>query len=531
MKRQIPLLLALLVVVLGPILLRPKPPGVSGEGARTLVIITPHSETTRSEFGWAFEKYYAARTGKRVRVDWRSPGGTSEIGRYVASEYLASFQNHWQNRLGRPWSKVMESSFDSPRIVPAGRPEDDTPQQQARRAFLDSDVSCKIDIFFGGGAFDFDQQARAGRLIDCGFIREHPELFNEQAIPQMLGGEPFWDSKGRWVGTVLSSFGICYNPDALQRLGIEKAPTRWSDLADPRYRGGIALSNPTQSSSVTRAFEMLIQQQMREAAADDQNNASAATSEGWPRAMRLLMKIGANSRYFTDSSPKIALDVESGEAAAGLCIDFYGRFQSEAVRKPDGTSRLQYTNAEGGTSVSVDPVGMFRGAPNADVARDFIGFVMSPEGQKLWNWKVGVEGGPRRYALRRPPILKSLYAPEYASFRSDPDVAPYEAAKSFQYQPAWTASLFRPIAFIFRVMCVDPHEELKASWAALSAAHFPPEAMAIFEDVSAVDYAVASGRIRESLSGDKIQEVQLAKELSDHFRAQYRRAALAAEGK
>ena len=58
--------------------------------------------------------------------------------------------------------------------------------------------------------------------------------------------------------------------------------------------------------------------------------------------MQLLMKIGANARYFTDASTKIALDVEAGEAAAGMTIDFYGRFQSEAVRKPDGSSRLQY---------------------------------------------------------------------------------------------------------------------------------------------------------------------------------------------
>jgi dihydroneopterin aldolase len=49
--------------------------------------------------------------------------------------------------------------------------------------------------------------------------------------------------------------------------------------------------------------------------------------------------------------------------------------------------------------------------------------------------------------------------------------------------------------------------------------------MATFEDVTAVDYAAASGRIREALSGDKIKEVQLAKELADQFRAQYRRAA------
>ena len=82
-------------------------------------------------------------------------------------------------------------------------------------------------------------------------------------------------------------------------------------------------------------------------------------------------------------------------------------------------------------------------------------------------------------------------------------------------------------------MCIDAHEELRAAWRALIDAHFPPEATAVFEDVSMVDYAAASGPIRDTLqSAQKIEEVRLAKTLSDSFRAQYRRAAeLARAGK
>ena len=525
MKQIFPMLALLLAVLLGPIFLRPKQERGAHAGERALVIITPHNESIRSEFGRAFEAQYFAKTGQRVRVDWRTPGGTSEIGRYVASEYLAAFQNHWTHTLGKPWSKAVESSFDNAKVAPGDDPTRDTPEQQARRAFLASEVGCKIDLFFGGGAYDFQQQAKAGRLVDCGFIKAHPELFGDGAgkIPQTLSGEPFWDPQGRWIGNVVSSFGICFNTDALARLGLPP-PARWADLADPRFLHEIALANPTQSSSVNKAFEMLIQQQMGEVVRAAEQE-PAGVREGWTQAMRLLMKIGANARYFTDSSTKIALDVEAGEAAAGMTIDFYGRFQSEAVRKPDGTSRLQYVNATGGTSVGVDPIGLFRGAPNADMAREFIAFVMSPEAQKLWNWKVGTPGGPQRYALRRLPVLPALYAPEFRPLRSDPEVDPYALAKTFTYHSAWTGPLFTPISFTFRVMCIDTHAELTAAWRALIAAHFPPEATAAFEDVSAVDYATASGRMREALGGDKIKEVQLAKELADHFRQQYRHAA------
>ena len=236
------------------------------------------------------------------------------------------------------------------------------------------------------------------------------------------------------------------------RLGIKQPPTRWDDLGEPEYFHEIALANPTQSSSVNKSFEMLIQQQMqfalwkhgvREWRIVFSRPGDGGRARGLDQAMRLLMRIGANARYFTDASTKIALDVGAGEAAAGMTIDFYGRFQSESVAKPDGSSHVQYVNAAGGTSVGVDPIGLFRGAPNADVAREFIAFVMSPEGQKLWNWKVGTPGGPERYALRRLPVLPQLYAPEFKALRSDPEVNPYELAKTFTYHEKWTAPLFR----------------------------------------------------------------------------------------
>src|SRR5690606_5442244 len=128
---------------------------------------------------------------------------------------------------------------------------------------------------------------------------------------------------------------------------------------------------------------------------------------------------------------------------------------------------VQYFTPIGGSSVGVDPIGMLRGAPNADVARAFIAFVLSIEGQKIWNFKVGTPGGPVRYALRRLPVRKELYESQYAAFRSDPDVFPYEEAKSFTYHEKWTGPLFSALRFIVRVSCIDAHDEQAAAWKAL----------------------------------------------------------------
>jgi len=566
---------ALAIVLIGPLALRPKGEDTA-KADRTLVIISPHNEATRYEFSRAFEAYYFHKTGKHVHIDWRTPGGTSEISRYLESQYSAAFQNYWVNTLHRPWNAVMQGAYSNPKA-----PKDDSPAGKARKAFLDSDVSSGIDLFFGGGSFDFILQATAGRLVDSGVIAKHPKIFNDKVIPKSLSGEPYWDPEGRWIGACLASFGICYNTDVLRLLKIDRPPEQWSDLTDPRYFGQLALANPTQSGSVAKAFEMLIQQMMLNALkfkiikfeakmftdaqgtekdvselflenVDTGEKKSLAAGKfstdlkigdvlsegnavplGWMRAMNLIQKISANARYFTDAGTKVPFDVDSGDAAAGMCIDFYGRYESEAARKPDGTSRMQYITPKGGSSIGVDPIGMFRGAPNADVAREFIEFVISLEGQKIWNWKVGTPGGPIKYALRRLPVRPELYAQEFATYRSDPQVQPYEQANAFVYHAAWTSPYFRSISFIVRAMCIDPHEELRAAWQALIAAHFPPEATKVFLNVSQVDYTAATGPIRDTLrSPNKIEEVKLAKTLSESFRAQYRKAAeLARQGK
>ncbi len=523
MSRPWPLLVALAVLVVGPIVLRPRGDGLVLKGQDSVVVITPHNEAIRSEFGRGFREWYQQKTGRTVTVDFRTPGGTSEIGRYISGQYKAAFQYHWEKTLGRAWSKDVESGFVDAKLVLDATPEDDTPAQSARRAFLASEVTSGMDVFFGGGSFDFIGSAGQGFLVDCGYVAAHPELFGKgKPIEPTVGGEPYYDEGGRWVGSAIGAFGIAFNRDRIATLGVEP-PRRWADIADARYFRSLALANPMQSSSANKAFEMLIQQQMKEAGADN--------AAGWQRAVRLLQRIGANSRYFSDSSAKISLDVEAGEAAAGMTIDFYGRYQSEAVRRADGSSRIGYSDAQGGTSFGVDPIALLRGAPNKKIASAFIEYVLG-DGQKIWGWKVGAPGGPKTHALRRLPTLPSLYGEEFRELRSDPDVLPYVAAKDFTYDGKKTGSLFSSIAFIVRVMCVDTHPELTHAWAALIAAReatgtFPPEALAAFEDVEAVNYDAAKGRIKDALAKDapKIRQVQLAKELSDQFRANYQKAA------
>jgi ABC-type Fe3+ transport system substrate-binding protein len=527
MRRLIlPLLLAATVAL--PFLLRPARVG-PGRADDTVVIVTPNNEAIRHEFALGFQEWYRARTGRSVAVDWRVLGGTTEIARLLQGQYVAAFENYWTHERRQPWSAAVQAGFQDGSL----RPDAPAAAREARAAFLASDVGCGIDVFFGGGNFDFERQAALGTLVDSGLTRLHPAWFSDRALPAAYDGNAYRDPQGRWFGCVMSCYGIISNRDALRRLGFADPPGQWSDLADPRFLGEIALCDPTKSGSIAMAFENVIQQQMHRRVAAGASEESAVPA-GWIDGLRLLQRIGANARYFTDTSQKPLIDVADGNCAAGMCIDFYGREQQDALRRRTGADRLAFVAPPGGTAYSVDPIGLMRGAPNAAVGRAFLEYVLSLDGQKLWAFLPGAPGGPRDFALGRLPVRRDFYGrADWKPLRSDPAADPYAGGSQLIYRPDWTGSRFRAMAFILRIMCQDTHDELVAAWRAALAAPEPARARALaaLQDMSAVDYERAGGAITRALeSRDQVDEVRLGRDLGETFRRQYARAAALAAG-
>ncbi|WP_367872081.1 ABC transporter substrate-binding protein [Luteolibacter sp. Populi] len=389
MRRFLPILLLLIAVIAAPIIMRRSSELAAASQAQDrLVIITPHNETIRSEFGEAFAAYWKNKTGRTLYIDWRIPGGTSDI------------------------TRVINSSFEAAEEIKSS--------------------GIGTDIFFGGGEPDFATHAKKGRFVPLEVFTTHPQWFKEDIIPAKFTGENYYDVKHLWVGTCLSQMGICYNSDSITRLKIVP-PYRWEDLADPAYFGYIALADPTKSGSVTRMYEMMIQEQMKKVI-KEKGDSDASKEEGWKRGLNLLQAMAANARYFTDAASKIPHDVAQGDAVAGTCIDFYGRSYEEKLGKR-GPSRLIWTAPLGGTSISVDPIAVFRGAPSPQIAQEFVTFVLSDQGQLLWNLKVGIPGGPREASPRRLPVRKDLYTPENITGKfADPVALPYERSGGFEYR-------------------------------------------------------------------------------------------------
>ncbi len=527
MKQIVILCIAALVVAL-PFIFRQQHSSAGNwePGDPTLIIVTPHNEAIRQEFGEAFSRWHEKKYGAPVNVDWRMIGGTTEIMRYLASEYTASAkgfvracQQHWPQNGAQAIFAATAPTTSAERICWELFRTNDSP----------SGATAHMDLFFGGGAYDHSKAQRQGLTIPAWGTNAPPaDLFSDAAhhllIPSEMNGES-WCGKA-YYGTALSGFGICYNVDRLRDLGIVNPPKTWSDLTAPAYAGFIGMTDPTKSGSVAKAFEMIVHaecaavvaqagythQQIRafettiqtkkcpfgQLPADVPPAYQQALEKGWYAGLNLLRRLGANALYFADSSTKVPIDVSMGAVAAGVCIDFLGRFQSELSTPPGEKPVMAYVTPIAGTSMTADPISLLRGAPHRVIAVRFIEFVLGEEGQKLWNYRPGTPGGPRRFALRRLPIRRDFYPSssphiqkkyeQHQAYLSDPlgnpDTDAYRLAESFLYEPRWTAQHFGILRDLFRAMCMDSGEELRSAWKAILAAGGPeknPEAMALLQ--------------------------------------------------
>lgn len=526
MKRLVLSLLPLVFLIALPLMLRKESEKIDLT-ADQLVIVSPHNESIRYEFEQGFRQWYEEVTGRRLSIDWRAPGGTGDAVRYVNSSFVASFKDYWTRELGKTWSDEVEAAFMNRKLKPG------QPGWEAREAFLTSQVGIGIDLFFGGGQYDLNRQAQQGTLVKTG-LRDpdsalyrgdpegklyrqldeqrraslypsseavsvpplHVELFGkEPQILEAVGGETWYDADDRYYGTCFSSFGICQNVDRLRALGFQFAegdyPLKsWRHLADKRLFGQIGSADPTKSGSINKCFEMMIQRGMQESyernaakvAAGDMTQV-VALDKAWHEALTLIKQIGGNSSYLTFSASKVPVDVATGQVAAGMSIDFYGQSQAEWEERHVGRRTMYYHTPLGESSVSADPIGMFRGAPNAEAARLFLRYVMSRRGQRLWNQRVGTEGGPVKYNLHRLPVRKDSYGAAERAMMLAPEAEPFRQASSFQYQGAWTGAYFSLIQMLIKVMVLDCQEELRVAWKAIVDAGGPeavPEAFATF---------------------------------------------------
>ncbi len=445
-----------------PLLLRPadKEPGSSD--MRQLIVITPHLAQLREEFAAGFRRWHEAKYGEAVRVQYLAPGGTSEIIKQLSAQYQAAWDS----------GEIDRDTFEA------------------------SPGTISIDVMFGGGSYDH------GRLMSALKVKKKGDDGTTETVtlpmsvpagiepgrladifgPNAVGSQPLYEKDQHWIATALSSFGIVYNRNEYADLGLSP-PQSFHDLTDPRLIGRVALADPRQSGSITTTLDYIL------------------AKEGWDEGWKLLRGLSANARYFSGSSGKPPIDVSSGEAAAGLAIDFYGKAQAQSALAPGqkpSEGRVGYADPAGSVYIDPDPVSILRGGPEPELARRFVEYLLTEQGQSIWNFRPnaelsedervydadGVLLGPSMYALRRMPARRVMYE-KYMPQLMD-KVNPFLLAGTDKPSP-WRSSI-GPMMGAFGI---DTADELKRAWESLIEARddesFPPE---VLEEMERLFYAL-----------------------------------------
>lgn len=368
-------------------------------------------------------------------------------------------------------------------------------------------ATSQIDVYFGGGAPDHKALGVKGHLQPIELPAE--TLAN---IPQFIDGVQQYDTVNGWYGACVSSFGILYNAAQINRINGElpearklPTPTTWDDLADPRMFGRTIAAGP-KSGSAKASYEMMLQ-------------AAGEWPNGWPR----LLEFWANCQAFTQGSSEVPMKVRNGQALAATSIDFYA-FKEIALAPP---GELKFVLPADGVVFTPDPISVLKGAPNAEMARRFVEFVLSPQGQALWCLPAGTPGGPQEYTLFRQPIRKDVYD-KYAGQMPEQIVNIFEKTGRLtlnsEVQEARVAHI---LPRLMQAAAIDNDQLLREAWKACIDAGMPADMMAEFgslpENLATQEALLATAAMLAEADDVKAEAVVSA--WHTFFREKYRKLA------
>ncbi|UCF88157.1 MAG: extracellular solute-binding protein [bacterium] len=206
------------------------------------------------------------------------------------------------------------------------------------------------DIFLGAGAPAHEVLKAEGLIVPY-----KPKGWD--AIPSEWHGMKTKDKDGVW--TVFAPWIVTnlYNEKVLKTLKLPP-PKTWHDLLNPIYRGNIVHTLPYASGTMHEACEILIQ--------------SFGEEEGWKYLRLLAAQLARFSTGSTDTTQLVA----RGEIPIGIAQP---QMNAMAARK-DGFPVADLLPEK--TILVPEAVALLKGAPNEKIAKMFLDWLFSDDGQK-----------------------------------------------------------------------------------------------------------------------------------------------------
>lgn len=175
-----------------------------------LVVVSPHWEGMRYEFENGFARWRKSKGLAPLSISWRDVGGTSDIVRFVQSEFQVTNGRAQRDAIG-------------------------------------------VDLVFGGGTDPYLNFAKFGLLA--------PQNIPTEIISHVakdVRGMPLNNNDNLWFSPTMAAFGIFCNKAVLTRLRLA-VPESWSDLMQAGFFGWISSADPRRSGSAHMYYEIILQ--------------------------------------------------------------------------------------------------------------------------------------------------------------------------------------------------------------------------------------------------------------------------------
>ena len=197
-----------------------------------------------------------------------------------------------------------------------------------------------------------------------------------------------FDAEGFYYGTKLITTGLAYNTSAPNK------PSSWKDLLKPEYKDLAAMPSPLYSGAALIHLSAL----------------TTNPEFGW----KYYEDLKANGMAPQKGNGSVLTAITSGAKPYGVLVDYM------AIREKAKGAPIDFVFPEEGVSMVTEPVAILKDAKNQELARKFVDFVLSEEGQKL----VLAQG----YL----PARNGIDSPEGFPARDKIKLLPFDAAKSLE---------------------------------------------------------------------------------------------------
>jgi iron(III) transport system substrate-binding protein len=222
--------------------------------------------------------------------------------------------------------------------------------------------SVLADVLLVADSVSFENLKEEGMLL----AYESPEV---KGIP-----EEYLDKDRTYAGTKLITTGIIYNTTK-----VAEPPEAFADLAKEAFKNNLIMPSPLYSGAAAYNLGVM----------------TRTEGLGW----EFFEKLKENNTRVERGNGAILTAVAAGERSCGIIVDFM------AVRARESGSPVEFVYPAEGSPAITEPIGILQTTRVPGLAKAFVDFVLSEEGQKL-----AAEMGytPVKDGVEAPKGLKSV---------------------------------------------------------------------------------------------------------------------------